>query len=52
MIVCPANKTRFREDVLSSRIEEIVLESFHAKFGKPVRPTAMNHLEQIPSCSA
>ncbi len=31
-----ANKTRFREDILSNRIEEIVLESFQAKLGKSV----------------
>jgi hypothetical protein len=52
MIVCLANKTRFRDDILSNRIEEIVLESFQAKLGKSVGPSAMNHLERIPSFSA
>ena len=36
MIVYLANKSRFREDVLSNRIEEIVLDSFRAKLGKSV----------------
>jgi DUF2075 family protein len=36
MIVYLANKTRFRDDILSNRIEEIVLESFQTKFGKSV----------------
>lgn len=36
MIVYLANKTKFRDDVLSNRIEEIVLESFQAKLGKSV----------------
>jgi hypothetical protein len=45
MIVCLANKVRFRDDILSNRIEEIVAE-FEA------RTTAMNHLEQILSFSA
>ncbi|MBN9693741.1 MAG: DUF2075 domain-containing protein [Verrucomicrobia bacterium] len=36
MIVYLANKARFRDDILSNRIEEIVLESFQAKFGKSV----------------
>ena len=51
MIVYLANKTRFRADILSNRIEEIVLEPFQAKLGKSVGPTAMNHLEQILSIS-
>jgi uncharacterized protein len=36
MIVYLANKTRFREDVLSNRIEEIVHESFKAHLGRSV----------------
>lgn len=36
MIVYLANKARFRDDIFSNRIEEIVLESFQAKFGKSV----------------
>lgn len=36
MIVYLANKARFREDVLSNRIEEIVLESFRSSMGKSV----------------
>lgn len=36
MIVYLATKTRFREDVLSNRIEEIVLESFRGAMGKSV----------------
>ena len=52
MIVHLANKARFREGILSNRVEEIVLESFRAKLGISVEPTAMNHLEPIPSFSA
>jgi hypothetical protein len=51
MIVYLANKEKFREDILSNRIEEIVLESFQAKLGKSVGPGDMNHLEHIPSFS-
>jgi hypothetical protein len=36
MIVYLAHKEKFREDILSNRIEEIVLESFQAKLGKSV----------------
>jgi DUF2075 family protein/SOS-response transcriptional repressor LexA len=36
VIVYLANKSRFQDDILSNRIEEIVLESFHAKLGKSV----------------
>ena len=36
MIVYLANKAKFRDDILSNRIEEIVLESFQAKLGKSV----------------
>lgn len=36
MIVYLADKTRFRDDVFTNRIEEIVLESFQAKLGKSV----------------
>ncbi len=36
MIVYLANKTRFREDIVSNRIEEIVHEAFRAKLGKSV----------------
>ena len=36
MIVHLANKARFRDDILSNRIEEIVIESFQAKLGKLV----------------
>ena len=52
MIVCLANKARFRDDILSNRIEEIVHDSFQANLGKSVGCTAMNHLEQILSFSA
>jgi hypothetical protein len=36
MIVYLANKTRFREDILSNRIEEIVHDSFKANLGRSV----------------
>jgi len=36
VIVYLANKTRFREDIVSNRIEEIVHEAFRAKLGKSV----------------
>ena len=36
MIVYLANKSRFREDILSNRIEEIVHESFQRQLGKSV----------------
>lgn len=36
MIVYLADKTKFRDDVFTNRIEEIVLESFQAKLGKSV----------------
>jgi uncharacterized protein len=36
MIVYLANKTRFREDILSNRIEEIVHDSFKGVLGKTV----------------
>lgn len=36
MIVYLANKSKFRDDILSNRIEEIVLESFQSKLGKSV----------------
>ena len=36
MIVYLANKTQFREDILSNRIEEIVHESFQGALGKSV----------------
>lgn len=36
MIVYLANKTQFREDILSNRIEEIVHESFQGTLGKSV----------------
>jgi len=36
MIVYLANKTRFRADILSNRIEEIVHESFQGALGKSV----------------
>jgi hypothetical protein len=36
MIVYLADKERFRGDILSNRIEEIVLEAFRAKLGKSV----------------
>lgn len=36
MIVYLANKTKFRDDVLSNRIEEIVHESFQSVLGKSV----------------
>jgi uncharacterized protein len=36
MIVYLANKARFRDDILSNRIEEIVHEAFRAKLGKSV----------------
>ncbi len=36
MIVYLANKTRFREDILSNRIEEIVHESLQGTLGKSV----------------
>jgi hypothetical protein len=36
MIVYLANKTRFREDILSNRIEEIVHDSFKGVLGKSV----------------
>jgi DUF2075 family protein len=36
MIVYLANKARFREDILSNRIEEIVHESFQHQLGKSV----------------
>lgn len=52
MIVCLANKARFRDEILSNRIEEIVHDSFQANLGKSVGCTAMNHLEQILSFSA
>jgi hypothetical protein len=34
MIVYLANKTRFRADILSNRIEEIVHQSFQGALGK------------------
>ncbi len=52
MIVHFADKARFREDILSNRIKEIVIESFQTKLGKSVGSGAMNHLEQILSFSA
>jgi uncharacterized protein len=36
MIVYLANKNRFREDILSNRVEEIVHESFQRQLGKSV----------------
>jgi uncharacterized protein len=36
MIVYLANKTQFREDILSNRIEEIVHDSFQCQLGKSV----------------
>ncbi len=36
MIVYLANKTKFRDDIFSNRIEEIVHEAFRAKLGKSV----------------
>ena len=36
MIVYLANKSRFREDILSNRIEEIVHESLQRQLGKSV----------------
>ena len=36
MIVYLVNKTRFRADILSNRIEEIVHDSFHGALGKSV----------------
>jgi len=36
MIVYLANKTRFRDDILTNRIEEIVHESFQRQLGKSV----------------
>jgi hypothetical protein len=36
MIVYLANKTRFRADILSNRIEEIVHESMQKELGKSV----------------
>jgi uncharacterized protein len=36
MIAYLANKARFREDILSNRIEEIVHESFRGALGKSV----------------
>ena len=36
MIIYLANKTRFREDILSNRIEEIVHESMKKELGKSV----------------
>lgn len=36
MIVYLANKARFRDDIFSNRIEEIVHEAFRAKLGKSV----------------
>ncbi len=36
MIVYLANKTRFREDILSNRIQEIVHESMQGTLGKSV----------------
>ncbi len=41
MIVYPANKTRFREDILSNRIEEIVHESFRGALGKSVEASEL-----------
>ena len=35
-VIVFANKTRFREDILSNRIEEIVRESFQRQLGKSV----------------
>jgi DUF2075 family protein len=42
MIVYLANKAKFRDDILSNRIEEIVLESFQAKLGKSVGDSELN----------
>jgi hypothetical protein len=36
MIVYLANKARFRDDILTNRIEEIVHEAFRSKLGKSV----------------
>jgi hypothetical protein len=36
MIVYLANKEKFREDILSNRIEEIVHETFQQTLGKSV----------------
>lgn len=36
MIVYLANKSKFREDILSNRIEEIVHDSFRGALGKSV----------------
>ena len=41
MIVYLANKTQFREDILSNRIGEIVHESFKGAMGKLVGPSEL-----------
>jgi len=41
MIVYLANKTQFRDDILSNRIEEIVHESFRGVLGKSVSPSEL-----------
>jgi hypothetical protein len=43
MIVYLANKARFREDVLSNRIEEIVHDSFKAGLGRSVGASVVSH---------
>ncbi len=41
MIVYLANKTQFREDIFSNRIEEIVHKSFQGALGKSVGPAEL-----------
>jgi len=54
MIVYLANKTKFRDDVLSNRIEEIVHNSFQSTLGKSVGSSelaswrnSLNHMDKV-----